>query len=192
MGAMRRDSTSDNKFISSRRAQDGQLLFSGTTIPIYGPALRFEGECGALVKDRSGDTVAYLSQLGGKPCVRVGYDLFREVRTLLVARPAWRERFDTDPGFAHCLASANDHRLRTAACGNTPCTRWVLLHCVSHARSGSSVDPQTQAGRDDVRLSVSGDCDVCSEHCSSAIATEKPLHKLGGCRQAAVCLFGDR
>ena len=66
------------------KSAGGQLPFSATTIPIYGPALRFEGECGALIKDRSGDTVAYVSQLWGTPCVRVGYDLFREVRTLLV------------------------------------------------------------------------------------------------------------
>ena len=66
------------------KSAGGQFLFSATTIPIYGPALRFEGECETLIRDRSGDTVAYVSQLWGTPCVRVGYDLFREVRTLLV------------------------------------------------------------------------------------------------------------
>lgn len=53
-------------------------------IPIYGDTITFGNQgSGLLADEESWECVAYSTQAGGKVRVRVGYDLFREVHTLL-------------------------------------------------------------------------------------------------------------
>jgi hypothetical protein len=67
------------------RTQGAQLAFSATTIPLYGSALRFLSHENGVAEDRdSGEPLAYWAPLGSGSYARVGYDLFQEVRTILV------------------------------------------------------------------------------------------------------------
>jgi peptidoglycan/xylan/chitin deacetylase (PgdA/CDA1 family) len=61
------------------------LLFGGKRLPIYGEAVTFhEEKLRSLVDETSGQSITRLDRLGKTRVVRVGYDLFREVQTLLV------------------------------------------------------------------------------------------------------------
>ncbi|HET9218513.1 MAG TPA: hypothetical protein VFR18_16130 [Terriglobia bacterium] len=58
-------------------------LFSGTLIPLYGSALTFPSTPSTLLETPSGDVLAYASSVGPDRYVRVGYDLFAEIRAIL-------------------------------------------------------------------------------------------------------------
>lgn len=60
------------------------LLYQGNRIPIYGESIGFADAGNAfLTFTDSGEQAAYVRRADGKELVRIGYDLFREVRTLL-------------------------------------------------------------------------------------------------------------
>src|SRR5215467_9432089 len=60
------------------------LSYQGKRIPIYGESITFKRRDGGFLTDEgSGESAAYLQQFEGRVLARVGYDLFREVRTLL-------------------------------------------------------------------------------------------------------------
>ena len=60
------------------------LLYEGNRIPIYGESTGFaDAANGFLTIADSGEQAAYVRQSLGGVVVRIGYDLFREVRTLL-------------------------------------------------------------------------------------------------------------
>src|SRR5437868_4416579 len=60
------------------------LSYQGNRIPIYGDTVTFpEKENGVLTDEDSQQSAAYLEQSGERVLVRIGYDLFREIRRLL-------------------------------------------------------------------------------------------------------------
>src|SRR5215470_3052564 len=60
------------------------LSYQGRRIPIYGESISFRHKDGGfLIDEGSGESAAYLEQSHGRALVRIGYDLFGEVRTLL-------------------------------------------------------------------------------------------------------------
>lgn len=62
------------------------LLYQGNQIPIYGESVGFaDAGTGFLTIAGSGEQAACVRRPAGKAFVRIGYDLFREVRTLLTA-----------------------------------------------------------------------------------------------------------
>jgi len=55
-------------------------------IPIYGNSVTFtEAEMGLLTQEESGECAAFFERIEDKAFVRVGYDLFAEIRTLLTS-----------------------------------------------------------------------------------------------------------
>jgi len=66
------------------------LSYRGTEIPIYGGSVVFHTPGSAVLVDRDSHQPAiHLEQSTGRTVARIGYDLFREVRTLLtVGQPA--------------------------------------------------------------------------------------------------------
>lgn len=69
----------------SRCAESPRYLsYQGNRIPIYGDCISFaDAGNGFLTIADSGEKAAYVRGSAGKALVRIGYDLFREVRTLL-------------------------------------------------------------------------------------------------------------
>jgi len=69
----------------ARRRQDScTLSYRGDRIPIYGHSITFpDKKRGFLTDDESRECAGYLAQSGERVLVRVGYDLFGEIRTLL-------------------------------------------------------------------------------------------------------------
>jgi len=66
------------------RIQPCLLLYQSGRIPIYGRSVTFETKAGCLLVEESSDeAAAYLDQSGGRIRARIGYDLFREIRSLL-------------------------------------------------------------------------------------------------------------
>src|SRR5262249_41970210 len=60
------------------------LSYRGKRIPIYGESITFKGGDGGFLTDEvSEESVAYLQRSDGRVLVRIGYDLFSEVRALL-------------------------------------------------------------------------------------------------------------
>lgn len=68
----------------SERKRGCILLYRGNRIPIYGDTVTFPPSEGSFLRDEdSQECVAYVDRSGERTPVRVGYDLFAEVRTLL-------------------------------------------------------------------------------------------------------------
>lgn len=62
------------------------LLYKGDRIPIYGGATGFSETSGCILTDEeSRESVAYVRRSGPNVLVRIGYDLFSEIRLLLTA-----------------------------------------------------------------------------------------------------------
>jgi hypothetical protein len=62
------------------------FLHQGSRIPIYGNTITFpEMGNGLLVDEDSRECAAYLDEREGRVLVRIGYDLFSEIRTLLTS-----------------------------------------------------------------------------------------------------------
>jgi len=62
------------------------LAEKGSEIPIYGGVTTFPAtEAPLLTLEKSGACAAFVKRTGGRTCVRIGYDLFSEIRTLLTA-----------------------------------------------------------------------------------------------------------
>jgi hypothetical protein len=59
--------------------------YSGFPVPIYGDYLSFRDSTGALPVQESPMTTIYRRKSRGSEVVRIGYDLFAEIRTLLTA-----------------------------------------------------------------------------------------------------------
>jgi hypothetical protein len=60
------------------------LTCAGQRLPIYGRCVTFQGQGMGLAREgHPGQAAAYRIDTDGSPTVRIGYDLFREVRTLL-------------------------------------------------------------------------------------------------------------
>lgn len=60
------------------------LLYSESRIPIYGDCITFQGDAGFLVEETTGLAATCLRRDGTRTVARIGYDLFKEVQTLLV------------------------------------------------------------------------------------------------------------
>jgi hypothetical protein len=73
------------------------LSYQGNRIPIYGETITFPENGSALLTDEgSQERAAYLNQTGESVVVRIGYDLFSEVRTLLtVGQPLANAKIPT-------------------------------------------------------------------------------------------------
>ena len=72
--------------VGSKDRRSCVLTYRGHRIPIYGGAVTFAGKAGSLLKDEdSQECTAYVEQIGGTSRARIGYDLFGEVRSLLVS-----------------------------------------------------------------------------------------------------------
>jgi hypothetical protein len=80
-----RTSVDDATGIDVVSQQTGAVLaWGGQSLPIYGPSLTFKGKgYGRLTEPSSGEAAACALPAGRRTLARVGYDLFREVRTLL-------------------------------------------------------------------------------------------------------------
>lgn len=76
--------------IACHRKQSRILSFRGNRLPVYGNSVTFHHNDTRLLTDHdSGECVSYLDRSGAGVDVRIGYDLFSEVRTLLtVGQPA--------------------------------------------------------------------------------------------------------
>lgn len=86
--AGRRISFDDQQHIPilPQQKQSSLLALRGRRLPIYGQTATFEKNGPALLADEvNQDSAAYLATREGKMVARIGYDLFREVRTLLTA-----------------------------------------------------------------------------------------------------------
>jgi hypothetical protein len=60
------------------------LFYQGNRIPIYGNTITFPGkESGLVADEESQECAAYFQRSKERVVVRIGYDLFREIRTLL-------------------------------------------------------------------------------------------------------------
>jgi hypothetical protein len=59
------------------------LLYGRDRIPIYGRSVSFDRDGSGLVVEASGRSAGYVTLAGDQPVVRIGYDLFREARTVL-------------------------------------------------------------------------------------------------------------
>jgi peptidoglycan/xylan/chitin deacetylase (PgdA/CDA1 family) len=71
--------------VGAERKGPCTLAYRGAGIPIYAGSTAFPGGCGTpLAEDRLGECLAYLQRRGESALARVGYDLFNEVRMLLV------------------------------------------------------------------------------------------------------------
>jgi hypothetical protein len=69
---------------SHRQKQPCTLSYQGNQIPIYGDTITFlEKRNTFLTEEDSQECAAYLNESGDSILARIGYDLFREVRTLL-------------------------------------------------------------------------------------------------------------
>lgn len=77
-------------FVKSRTDRACFLEYKGTRIPIYGDAVTFGERAGSLLTDKgTRECAAYRDANHGASLLRIGYDLFSEVRTLLtVGQPA--------------------------------------------------------------------------------------------------------
>src|SRR5208282_796204 len=76
----------DQQQIQTGRQRRQACVFSyhGNRIPIYGDTVAFsEKGSGFLIEEDSQECAAYLDASGDRMLARIGYDLFREVRTLL-------------------------------------------------------------------------------------------------------------
>lgn len=70
--------------IVSQYAGERILAYGADRIPVYGHNVGFTGEfTNLLTEEKSGECVAYSMQRGDSSYIRVGYDLFAEIRTLL-------------------------------------------------------------------------------------------------------------
>ena len=76
--------------IACQRNQSQILCYRGLRLPIYGASVTFHHNDSRLLTDHdSGECVSYLDRSGEGVGVRIGYDLFSEVYTLLtVGQPA--------------------------------------------------------------------------------------------------------
>jgi len=64
----------------------GHLVYKGLRLPIYGNKNTFPGKKhGVLVDAKSGEAALHLERSGGTTLVRIGYDLFHEISTLLTS-----------------------------------------------------------------------------------------------------------
>jgi hypothetical protein len=70
---------------TSRQSRDARiLLYQGKRIPIYGDTITFSEKSGGLLQDEgSHECMTYLDRSRDRVLVRIGYDLFSEVRSLL-------------------------------------------------------------------------------------------------------------
>ncbi len=67
-----------------QRARSCIVLYQGNRVPLYGDTITFSGRGNFLLTDEdSRQCVAYLERAGARVLVRIGYDLFGEVRALL-------------------------------------------------------------------------------------------------------------
>ncbi len=70
--------------LAHHREDSCTLSYQGKRIAIYGESITFADEDRDFLTDESsGESAAYLRQSGERALVRIGYDLFGEVRTLL-------------------------------------------------------------------------------------------------------------
>src|ERR1700730_2554504 len=75
----------EQKFQTARECQHPCMLaYQGKRIPIYGDTITFAGQANALLtKEDPPECAAYRGEARGRVLVRIGYDLFSEVRSLL-------------------------------------------------------------------------------------------------------------
>lgn len=70
--------------VNSRVSRSCFLVNQGNRIPIYGDTITFAAKANGLLADeKTQECAAYLDTSGGRSLVRIGYDLFGEIRTLL-------------------------------------------------------------------------------------------------------------
>lgn len=70
--------------VRSRESAPQRLSCEGFNIPIYGDSVTFGGDTSVVVREKGNGAAGHQQQCGRR-IVRVGYDLFREVRILLSA-----------------------------------------------------------------------------------------------------------
>jgi hypothetical protein len=76
---------SDEKISTSSRRNNGSLSYGGGRIPIYGDSIVFRAEgMGGVIDEELQQQVVHRYRSGKAVVARIGYDLFNEVRTLLV------------------------------------------------------------------------------------------------------------
>jgi len=69
--------------VPSGEKSAGMLLYQGEPIPIYGRSLAFKDTNDPVLKHDSGEPAMAVMTANGRSVVRIGYDLFQEVRILL-------------------------------------------------------------------------------------------------------------
>ena len=75
--------TEEKMEIAAHR-NNATLLYNGTRIPIYGSSVSFRQQGTVALVDEEGQQVAiHRRQSGGRVTMRIGYDLFSEIRSLL-------------------------------------------------------------------------------------------------------------
>jgi hypothetical protein len=83
-GGKRTHEHGDDVLVSSKPAGVSTMIYKGMTIPIYGrhAAFRRNG-LDVLTEEESGESTGYIERCGEVTRVRIGYDLFEEIRILL-------------------------------------------------------------------------------------------------------------
>ena len=106
----------------------------GKRLPIYGQLATFSAKEGQLLSDEATrEPAAYAVRRGDTTIVRVGYNLFEEVRFLLTAgQPAANAAIPT-LGRAYRAFARVDRPGRNPAGGDTSCSKRLQLHRLSHA-----------------------------------------------------------
>jgi hypothetical protein len=93
-----RTSFDEQNGIQIRSRERGRILsYKKDRIPIYGESLTFDNrQYHSLADERSGELAALELASGGQTVIRIGYDLFAEIRHLLtVGQPASRSQIPT-------------------------------------------------------------------------------------------------
>jgi hypothetical protein len=88
---------SENKLQLGPRREHTTLSYKGDRIPIYGKCVTFQTEgFGSLVDEGTREPAASVTRSNGSTRIRIGFDLFREIRFLLtVGQPAVHARVPT-------------------------------------------------------------------------------------------------
>ena len=88
------------------------LRHRGYRIPIYGATITFPGKENGLLRDEdSKHSAAYVDGSAGGTVIRIGYDLFREIRALLeTGQPIANASSPTLE--LHCVSERSDYRMQ--------------------------------------------------------------------------------
>ena len=89
-----------------RQHRQCMLSYQGRLLPIYGDAITFRSGTGVLKEEVSQESAIYLDQYEERVRARIGYDLFREIGSLLTSgQPSAARLSASTHGRGHCRSA---------------------------------------------------------------------------------------